>query len=256
MAMNSTSFEVDDVRQAKQGILVLVLSKILIDYLYYLPLFFYILGFLGFIGNLVTYLQPELRTNTCCIYSLCGSVVDIIYLSLNALPDFLYGRFNLLMPWSTSVSSCRMMFFLFACLPNLSLNFLVMSMIDRYACTCELTSKMHRLNQMKVIPKTIALTILISCLASIYAIIMIVQGWTGACIYANARIYTSLNIAMNGIIPPVVMLIFVLLTYRNIYRSRQRVVGFTDDWSAVCTFLFRMPSPPQIHLDSETNSLH
>ncbi|CAF5115470.1 unnamed protein product, partial [Rotaria sp. Silwood1] len=58
-------------------------------FIIYLPLIFLIFGFIGFIGNIFTYLQAELRSNTCCIYSLCGSIIDIINLSLNLFPNYL-----------------------------------------------------------------------------------------------------------------------------------------------------------------------
>lgn len=236
MALNSTIFDVHNGQEDKSSILIFNLSAILQNYIHNLPLVFFIFGLFGFIGNLVTYLQPELRTNTCCIYTLCGSVVDIIHLLINAFPSFLSAKFNIHIESAASSHSCRMMYFLFVCLPNMSINFLVMSMIDRFACTCQLTSKLHRLNQLKVIPKTIGLTIAISCVASIYAPIMVYKGWTGYCFFTNPDLYTILNMIINGIVLPMVMLIFVLLTYRNIQQSRRRVVDSIDDEP---TFLVR-----------------
>lgn len=208
--------------------LVFTLQQILVNFIYYLPLIFLILGFIGFIGNLFTYLQAELRTNTCCIYTLCGSVVDIIHLLINALPDYLAAKHGIQIPWERSSDSCRMLFFLFVCLPNLSLNFLIMSMIDRYACTCDLTWKIHRLNRLKALPWTISLTTLSSCLASIYAPIMAYRTWIGTCSFTDYKLYGVLNTIINGLLPPVLMLIFVLLTYRNIHRSRRRVSAVTS----------------------------
>ena len=204
------------------------LQQLLVNFIYYLPLIFFILGFIGFIGNLFTYLQTELRTNTCCIYTLCGSVVDIIHLLNNALPDYLAAKHGIHIPWERSSDSCRMLFFLFVCLPNLSINFLIMSTIDRYACTCDLTWKIHRLNRLNALPWTISAVILISCLASIYAPIMAYRTWIGTCSFTDPKLYGILNIIMNGLLPPVVMLIFVLLTYRNIHQSRRRVSAVTS----------------------------
>ena len=141
MALNATIFDVDNGQQDKSSILIFNLSEILQKYIHNLPLVFFLFGLFGFIGNLVTYLQPELRTNTCCIYSLCGSVVDIVHLLINAFPTFLTVKFNVHIEWAVSSHSCRMFYFLLVCLPNMSINFLVMSMIDRFACTCELTSE-------------------------------------------------------------------------------------------------------------------
>jgi hypothetical protein len=71
----------------------------------------------------------------------------------------------------------------------------------------------------------IALTIIISCLASLYAPIIfdLIPGvW---CISTQPIISTILYIIFSGLSQPIVMLIFVLLTYRNVRQSRQRVVS-------------------------------
>jgi hypothetical protein len=99
----------------------------------YLPLIFFIFGLIGFIGNLFTYLQAELRSNTCCIYSLCGSILDIINLSLNLFPFYLYANYGITIPWYTSSFSCKLNLFLLSFLPHLSINFLLMAIIDRFA---------------------------------------------------------------------------------------------------------------------------
>ena len=164
MNMGDVAVFSDQAENLRSMSLMFTLNQLLVNFIYYFPLISLILGFVGFIGNLLTYLQPELRTNTCCIYSLCGSVVDIIHLFINALPDYLSAKHGIHIPWERSSLSCRILFFQFVYLPNLSLNFLVMSMIDRYACTCDLTWRIHRLNRLKVIPWTISSTIVISCL--------------------------------------------------------------------------------------------
>ena len=176
MLLNST---ITSVQQDRASLTVYTLETFLTKYVFYLPLTFLVLSFLDFIGNLVTYLQAELRTNTCCIYTLCGSVVDIIHLMIYALADYLARRYGSHIPWQRSSLSCRMLYFLFVCLPNLSINFLVMSMIDRYASTCDLTWKIHRLNQLKALPWTISVVILSSRVAPIYAPIMVFRKWDG-----------------------------------------------------------------------------
>lgn len=83
------------------------ISKSIIDdlnlvtqrFINYLPLIFLIFGFIGFIGNAFTYLQAELRSNTCCIYLLCGSFIDIITLFLNLFPNYLDTKYGISMPW-------------------------------------------------------------------------------------------------------------------------------------------------------------
>ena len=54
-----------------------------------------LLGLVGFIGNLIIYLQSEFRSNTCCIYLLWSSFVDIISLYTNVFPYYLQDRFQI-----------------------------------------------------------------------------------------------------------------------------------------------------------------
>ena len=56
----------------------------------YLPIIFSIIGTIGFIGNLFMFLQPKLRKNTFCLYSLFGSICDILNLYINLLPNYIY----------------------------------------------------------------------------------------------------------------------------------------------------------------------
>ncbi|CAF0897034.1 unnamed protein product [Adineta steineri] len=184
----------------------------------------FILGFVGFIGNIFTFLQPNLRWNNCCIYMLCSSIVDIIHLTINIFPFYVKKNYALGLPWNMSFSLCKMNYFLYSFLPQLSINLLLLSIIDRYACTCALTSWAHRLNQLKMVPRLILMMICISGIFSIYSPVL-GNNEPALCGYHEQNIYGILNVFFNGILQPIVILIFVLLTYRNIRQSRQRVGG-------------------------------
>ncbi|CAF3763295.1 unnamed protein product [Adineta steineri] len=100
-------------------------------------------------------------------------------------------------------------------------------MIDRYACTCALTSWAHRLNKLKMVPRLILMMVCISGIFSIYSPIL-GNDAPGLCGYHEETIYGILSIVFSGILQPIVILIFVLLTYRNIRQSRQRVGGMVQ----------------------------
>jgi hypothetical protein len=209
------------------------ISKSIIDdlnlvtqrFINYLPLIFLIFGFIGFIGNAFTYLQAELRSNTCCIYLLCGSFIDIITLFLNLFPNYLSKKYAISIPWNTSSALCKMKLFLLVFLPHLSVNFLLMSTIDRFASTCRLGSIIRRLNQLKMLPWTIIITIIYSCLTSIQAPILFDLTSTSVCQATNPTSYSILYIIFNGLISPLIMLVFIILTNRNVRLSRRRVVS-------------------------------
>jgi hypothetical protein len=100
-----------------------------------------------------------------------------------------------------------------------------MAIIDRFACTCSLRSPLRRLNQLKMTPLMIGITIIISCLASLYTPLLydlVFQFW---CISTQPTTTSILYITLIGLMQPLVMLIFVLLTYQNVHQSRRRVVS-------------------------------
>ncbi|CAF4185549.1 unnamed protein product, partial [Adineta steineri] len=185
----------------------------------------FILGLIGFIGNVFTFLQPNLRWSNCCIYMLCSSIVDIIHLTINIFPSYLRNKYSYYtLPWNLSFSLCKLNYFLYSFLPQLSINLLLLSIIDQYACTCALTSWAHRLNKLKMVPRLILMMICISGIFSIYAPIL-GNDQPALCGFVEQTTYDILNIFFNGVLQPIVILIFVLLTYRNIRQSRQRVGG-------------------------------
>ncbi|CAF0921747.1 unnamed protein product [Adineta steineri] len=201
----------DELSFASQNILV------------YLPLLFFIFGLIGFIGNVFTYLQSQLRSNSCCIYSLCGSFIDIINLSVNSFPPYLAWQFGFQLPWFTSSALCKLNLSLVVFLPYLSINFLCMAIIDRFAITCDHTSFIRRITQLRIVPWMIGLTILITCLFSLYAPINYDLIFANLCTSRQPMVTSISNIVLNCLIPPITMIIFVLLTYRNVRRSRGRV---------------------------------
>jgi hypothetical protein len=209
------------------------LSKSLSDTLDYvtdryvnqLALVFLIVGLIGFIGNAFTFLQPTLRWNTICIYSLCGSFVDVLNLFINLFPNYLHiTKENLMIVQSTGIM-CKIKAFALVFLPQLSMDLLVLSMIDRYACTCGLTSPMRHFRRLKMVPWLIGITIIVTCVISLYPPILndLVDGISCTSVYPILNIV--LYITVQGLITPAGMIVFILLTYRNVRQSRRRVVS-------------------------------
>jgi hypothetical protein len=105
------------------------------------------------------------------------------------------------------------------------MNLLILSLIDRYVSTCGLTSPLRYIRQLKVVPWLIGLTVIISVLISLYSPLLydVMPGlW---CVPTNPLLNGMLYIVIHGLMTPFVMLIFVFLTYRNVKKSRQRVVN-------------------------------
>ncbi|CAF0856098.1 unnamed protein product [Adineta steineri] len=192
------------------------------DILIYLPLIFIIVGIIGFIGNLFTFLQPILRLNTCCIYLLCGSLVDVTNLFVNLFHVYRTPKNENILSLITSSYVCKLKLFGLVFLPQLSINFLIVSLIDRYACTCSMTSCISQIRRLVVVPFIICITIIISGIMSLYSPMYYDFKPSFGCTCTDPFRNGILYIFIHGFITPFVMLIFVLLTYRNVLASRRR----------------------------------
>jgi hypothetical protein len=192
-------------------------------FVHQLPIVFVILGSIGFIGDVITFLQPTLRSNTFCIYSLLGSTIDIINLFLNMLPNYIYSTNNILALINVS-QSCKWKLFGLVFTPQLSMDLLILSLIDRYAGTCSLTSPIRHMRQLKAVPWLVGITVIVSGLISLYSPLLydVMPGF--GCVPTNPLLDGILYSGIHGLLTPFVMLLFVWLTYRNVKQSRERVV--------------------------------
>jgi hypothetical protein len=226
---------ITNVTLSSSSSIIVILNIIQARFVVQLPLIFTILGLIGFIGNAITFLQPALRSNTCCIYTFSGSVVDIINILTNLFPSYLINKYQLVTFSQKVPILCKLYIYFLGFFPQLAINLLVLSVIDQFACTCGLTSPMRRVNQMKMAPWMIGITVVVTCLTSIRAIILydVIPG--EGCVASQLLLNSFLYIIFNGALQPVMMLLLMLFTYRNIIHSRQRVVRM--DFFLILIFL-------------------
>jgi hypothetical protein len=208
-----------------QSSVIVTLNLILTQYISYLPLIFIIFGVIGFIGNAFTFLQPELRSTTFCIYTLCSSIADVSNLIFNRIPRYLYQVHDYKFAWDTNSSLCKFEVFTLIFLPQLAINLLILSLIDRYASTCGLTSSIRHLNKPKKAIWFIGIIIIYSSFAVFHGPVFNDIDTSKGCIATAPLTNSILYLILCGLMQPVVMLIFVFLTYQNIRKRRQRVVS-------------------------------
>jgi hypothetical protein len=204
--------------------IIFILHFVKQELLIYLPLIFIIFGMIGFIGNAFTFLQPTLRFNTCCIYSLCGSLVDIINLFVNLLSNYTHRTADNLLSLITIRYVCKLKLFSLVFLPQLSINLLTLSLIDRYACTCSLTSSIRHIRRLEMVPWTIIIIVIFSGVISLYSPMYYDVALGFGCICTDPFLNGILYVIIHGFTAPSVMLVFVILTYRNVKKSRRRAV--------------------------------
>lgn len=119
---------------------------------------------------------------------------------------------------------CKLYNLLYCVLPQLANNFLILSILDRFVCTCSPSSRIYHLAHAKMIPRIIFLIILCTCILSLYGFILAYHDPIRGCKIKNAEIYILFNIIINGFLQPIIMFILILLTLQNIRISRRRVV--------------------------------
>ncbi len=223
MSLNNNTLSVNSTQSVST--IIIVLNLIQQRFINQLPLIITIFGVIRFIGNTFTFLQPNLRRNPFCIYTLFGSLIDAINLFVNLFPVYIKPLAGNLVSAISVRCLCKLKLFVLVFLPQLSMNFLIMSLIERYASTFGLRSSMRDLLKLRIVPWSIGIIVTITCVISIYAPILydIVPGF--GCVSTHPTINPSLYILIHGIITPAIMLILVLLTYRRFKQNRQRVVS-------------------------------
>jgi len=223
MSLNIKTLSLNNTSSAST--IIAVLNLIQQRFVNQLPLIIIILGLIGFVGNTFTFLQPALRKNSFCIYTLCGSFVDVLNLMINLLPDYLTSSGGNVVSITSINLLCKLKLFALVFLPQLSMDLLIMSLLDRYACTYGPTSRMRRLFQLRMVPWFIGITVIISCVIALHAPLFNAVVVGIGCVSINPVVTSVSYILIQGTMTPVVMLVIVLFTYRRFRQSRQRVVS-------------------------------
>jgi hypothetical protein len=192
----------------------------------YLSLVLILVGTLGFVGNCLTFLHPTIRLHTCSIYSLCSTISDELNLLINLLSDYV-AIYGYEFPWERISSICKLVMFIRVLFPQLSISFLILSLIDRFACSCDLTSTLRKINQLKQVPWMIGLAVAYSLSIGIQPLFFydISPPPLRTCTATNPLPANILYILTSTIAQLFLLLIFNLLLMKNVKRSRQRVVS-------------------------------
>jgi hypothetical protein len=194
----------------------------------YLPLPFLILGTIGLILNLIIFTRRSLFNNSCVQYLLCNTLSNIIvvyWVIITRIVSDGYGEDLGLI----SDPFCKIRYFLTYYSRTLSIWFIVLACIDRWLSSIQAR---NRFNSVSFAHRVILITC-ITCFIS-YAHILGLFGIqrspgssTVTC-YALPgayRIFSDLQyLIFYGLAPPIIMLVFGLITLRNLRRSRRLVL--------------------------------
>ncbi len=160
-----------------------------------------------------------------CIYTFCSSVANASNLIFNRIPRYLYQVYGHKFAWDTNSSLCKFEIFTLVFLPQSAINLLILSLIDRYASTCGLTSSTRHLNKPKKAIWFIGIIIIYSCFAVFHGPVLNRIDTNKVCLATAPLTNSILYLIFCGLMRPVVILICVLLIYQNIRKRRQRDVS-------------------------------
>ena len=196
-----------------------------------------ILIFLGTVSclcNLIIFIRKNLRKSPCslCLIAFNASSFLLIYFSL--LPAVLQIGYNI-EPGSYNLVYCRIRYYLgfvFTCLPPF---YLILASIDRTLVTSS-NATFRKWSNRSFISKCIIGLTVFWILFHIHALfntnIIEFQPYYFLC-YFDPGLYTILvsyySLIVNGMIPPILLAIFGLLTIRNVHLSRSRIANSTNE---------------------------
>ncbi|CAF1270945.1 unnamed protein product [Rotaria magnacalcarata] len=208
---------------------IILINNISLQLNHYITLFVFLFGTVGNVLNIIVLSQPLLRRTPCAFYFLGSSVASLGIILIGLPSRMIAGKISDLT--HTSSYLCKLRIFLLYSFRTTSAWLLVFATIDRW---CSSSTKIHRrrLSSHKTAGNNIIIIVTVSFVLWIESMFCYdadveqapikCYGKSNSCRIYNDVVYASSTIA----IPSVFMLIFGLLTIRNISRSRRASRAF------------------------------
>ena len=194
----------------------------------YIPLTFLALGIIGNVLNLLVFSRPQLRTNSCSLYFIAGSAVNFLSLLVGLITPFL-ALYNL-DPTQQSLVVCRLRFYLRYATITLSTWFILFTSIDRFLSTSR-NIQLRSWSSVRLAKRTILLSSLV-CFLFPYTQVFFCYSISSkkVCTPSSNLCKSTVDgvlLVFNSGIPPLLMVLFSLLTIRNVkhlqrLHSRER----------------------------------
>ncbi|CAF3587378.1 unnamed protein product [Rotaria socialis] len=208
---------------------IILINNISLQLNHYITLFVFLFGTVGNVLNIIVLSQPLLRRTPCAVYFLGSSVASLGIIIIGLPSRMIAGKISDLT--NTSSYLCKSRIFLLYSFRTTSAWLLVFATIDRW---CSSSTEIHRrrLSSHKTAGSNIIIIFAVSFVLWIESMFCYdadveqapikCYGKSNSCRIYNDVAYASSTIA----IPSVFMLIFGLLTIRNISRSRRASRAF------------------------------
>lgn len=193
----------------------------------YITLFVFIFGTLGNLINIFVLCQPRLRRNASIIYFI-GSSVAGVGIMLIGLPSRIIAGWISTDPTNTNSALCKSRIFFLYSFRTASVWLIVLATIDRWLSSSSGVSR-RRLSSVKIALKAMFIAYIISFIVwfeSIFCYGTDVAEAPVRCYGKNqaCRIFNDITYAIaTVIVPSILMLVFGLLTIRQLIQSRRQV---------------------------------
>ncbi|CAF0908623.1 unnamed protein product [Rotaria sordida] len=213
-------------------------SEVLLNMDKYMIVILYIIGTLGAILNIITFLQKQIRRNSCSFYFLSSSIIDFcimnVFILMEIITTFNKSLSDLI--YSTNIW-CKVGNYIMFILPCLSSSYIILASIDRF-CISSLNQTFRKWSNLKISRIIVIIVFIIWIIFSLHIPIVYnrirdpltnitrcsVQIGSPTTFLIIDGFFFSLY---KGAITPFLLCIFGLLIYYNMKRSRARVMPQT-----------------------------
>ena len=191
---------------------------------YTLLIFFLLIGNIGCVFNTIIFLRPCLISSSCSRYFLASSFANVFQLNIGLISHILDFGFNI-HPYHRSMVLCKLRNYLINVAGFLSQTYLLLACIDRYLISLNRSSS-RQINTVAVANRIIcAVTgFWIVTLSHMLVYSSILQT-SQFCFFSSSSyvIFISFhNLVLSGFLLPILMVVFGLLTLKNIRRIRRQ----------------------------------
>ncbi len=200
----------------------------------YVFILIYISGLIGSVFNIFIFLQKRLRSIPCSTYFIANSIVDFCYVNSFILIQ-LISLFNIQIAIAIGPTNlwCKLGSYFYFLLPCLASTYITFASIDRF-CSSSSNEILQRISRLKI---SYILAVMIGLIWSLFSLHILI-GYNRIQLTPTSSFQCNppLNLVtvfvaidgyffalFNGIIVPILLIIFGLLIFRNVRILHRRI---------------------------------
>lgn len=188
----------------------------------YVPIILIVLGSCGSLCNFITFTSKQLKRSSCAFYFLCTAILEFIAFYFGLISRLANDRLGSTL-FATNVAYCKIRSYLVVALPSLVTYMILLTAFDRFMSTTA-EVRYRAFSHLRIAHRAVPIVIIVSMLFSSHMLIF--YNFFPACtaqpgIYS--RLYSVYLVIWTGILPNGFILLFSILTFRNVTKTKRRV---------------------------------